>query len=52
MKQYALAYSCSLNLKQNNRYLSGSIKLDERSFTREVDSTNDCCLGKNKKSHK
>ena len=41
-----------LHLKQNNKYLSGSIKLDESSFTREIDSNSDCCLGKNKKSHK
>ena len=37
-----------LNFKDNNRYLSGSIKLDERSFTREINNKNECCISKNK----
>ena len=37
-----------LNMKENNRYLSDSIKIDERSFTKEINNKNECCIGKNK----
>lgn len=40
------------DIKDNGRYFSSTIKLDERSFTREVNSKNECCLGKNKKTIK
>ena len=41
-----------LDSRHNRRILSGSIKLDDRSFTREVDNDSECCLGKNRKSNK
>ena len=41
-----------LDLKDNGRYNSSTIKLDDRSFTREVNNQSECCLGKNKKSIK
>ena len=41
-----------LDYKGNDRDLSSTIKLDNRSFTREVDKENECCLGKNKKTIK
>jgi len=37
-----------LNSKDNSRYLSGSIKLDERSLSKEAVNKNECCIGKNK----
>ena len=40
------------DIKDNGRYFSSTIKLDERSFTREVNGKNECCLGKNKKTIK
>ena len=40
------------DIKDNDRYFSSTIKLDERSFTREVNGKNECCLGKNKKTIK
>ena len=40
------------DIKDNGRYFSSTIKLDERSFTREVNGENECCLGKNKKTIK
>ena len=41
-----------LDTKENDRLLSGTIKLDDRNFTREVINKNECCLGKKKKSIK
>ena len=40
------------DIKDNGRYFSSTIKLDERSFTREVNGKNECCVGKNKKTIK
>ena len=37
-----------LNSRDNSRYLSGSIKLDERSLSKEINNKNGCCLGKDK----
>ena len=41
-----------LDLNENTRYLSSTIKIDERSFTREINVKYECCLSKSSKGIK